>query len=473
VTAAAPGGARGRERTFSPLMVAVAAGSILVPLNSTMLAVALPGIMGQFALGANQVSSVVTLYLGAVAVALPVSGTLGDRFGHGRTFVAGVLVFGLASLAAAVGQSFVLLEVARVVQAGSGALISTASAAIIRDIAPPDRRGAAFGLFDLLTSTSAAIGPFIGGVIVGAFGWRAMFWLAVPIAIASALAVRTLLPRQTPAGLEAPASVAVVTRRPPLDLAGLGVLALAIVAFLAALRIGPTGLGLIALVALVPLVVAFLVIELRSAHPAIDPRLFRSRTFGSAAVAVFGATAVLHGCFFLIPLLVERLLDSNATVTGIVLLGIAGVSALVAPWGGRTSDRVGRRRLAVAGSVVVAAGLAGLAAEVALGASGDRAPALVAIGVLLGVVGLGLGLSGSPRQTAALETVARERVGMAAGTYLTARYLGGVVGASLGGAVLAGAVTISGVAFGFAILVAIAVGVAIVSTGLPGPRAPA
>jgi len=462
------------ERTFSPLMVAVAAGSILVPLNSTMLAVALPGIMGQFALGANQVSSVVTLYLGAVAVALPASGTLGDRFGHARTFVAGVLVFGLASLTAAVGQSFVLLEVARVVQAGSGALISTASAAIIRDIAPPDRRGAAFGMFDLLTSTSAAIGPFIGGVIVGAFGWRAMFWLAVPIAIASALAVRTLLPRQAPAGLESgstPASAAVVTRRPPLDLAGLGVLALAIVAFLAALRIGPTGLGLVALVALVPLVVAFLAIELRSAHPAIDPRLFRSRTFGSAAAAVFGATAVLHGCFFLIPLLVEGLLDSNATVTGIVLLGIAGVSALVAPWGGRTSDRVGRRRLAVAGSVVVAAGLAGLAAEVALGASGDRVPALVAIGVLLGVVGLGLGLSGSPRQTAALETVARERVGMAAGTYLTARYLGGVVGASLGGAVLAGAVTISGVALGFGILAAIAAGVAIVSSGLPGRRA--
>ena len=175
-------------------MLGVASGAILVPLNSTMLAVALPGIMDEFGLGANEVSSVVTLYLGAVAVALPVSGSLGDRFGHRLTFIAGVLAFGAASLLAAISTSFAVLELARVLQAVSGAFVSTGSASIIRDIAPAGRRGEAFGLFDLLVSVSAAVGPFVGGVLVGAFGWRSMFYLAVPIAIAAAAAVAFLLP---------------------------------------------------------------------------------------------------------------------------------------------------------------------------------------------------------------------------------------------------------------------------------------
>ena len=113
-------------------MLGVASGSILVPLNSTMLAVALPGVMDEFHLGPAAVSSLVTLYLGAVAVALPVSGSLGDRFGHRRTFLGGVVVFGLASLLAVGATSFALLQVARVCQAISGAFVSTSSAATIQ-----------------------------------------------------------------------------------------------------------------------------------------------------------------------------------------------------------------------------------------------------------------------------------------------------------------------------------------------------
>jgi len=89
-------------------------------------------------------------------------------------------------------------------------------------------------------------------------------------------------------------------------------------------------------------------LELRRERPAVDPRLFLRRPFAAAVIGVFGATVVLHGCFILVPLLVENLLHESATTSGIVLLGIAGVSALVAPFGGRASDRIGRRRLAVA-----------------------------------------------------------------------------------------------------------------------------
>ncbi|MBI3745049.1 MAG: MFS transporter [Chloroflexi bacterium] len=126
--------ARG-ARLLTPLMLGVASGSILVPLNSTMLAVALPGIMDEFHLGPGPVASLVTLYLGAVAVALPASGSLGDRFGHRRLFLIGVLVFAAASALAAGAGTFELLQLARVLQAVSGAFVSTSSASLVREAA--------------------------------------------------------------------------------------------------------------------------------------------------------------------------------------------------------------------------------------------------------------------------------------------------------------------------------------------------
>ncbi len=452
-----------RGAMLSALMLGVACGAILVPLNTTMLAVALPGIMSEFGLGANEVASVVTLYLAAVAVALPVAGSLGDRFGHRSTFLAGVLGFGFASLLAALAPTFAVLEGARVLQAVSGAFVSTSSTAIIREIAPPDRRGEAFGLFDLLTSVSAAVGPFIGGVLVGLFGWRSMFSLAVPIAIVAAASVALLL---------APGRLRNSRPRPrPLDVRGLVVLAAAIIAFLVALRAGATSAGLGAFLAMVVLLVLFVLVELRTPEPAVDPHLFRSRAFAAAIAGIFGSTIVLHGTFLMVPLLVEELLGASATASGIVLLGIAGVSAVVAPYGGRLSDRVGRRRPAVVGSLIMAIGVGLMAVATGVVPVASVGGLLVLATVLLGVVGLGMGLAGSPRQAAAMEAVGGDRVGMAAGTYYTGRYLGGLVGASLGGAVLGSAVTASGMTLGFAILAAIGVAVAVVSLGLPGRAA--
>ncbi len=477
MTAAAPGGAR--ASLITPILLGIASGSILVPLNSTMLAVALPGVMDEFGLGADNVATLVSLYLAAVAIALPVGGTLGDRYGARRTFLVGVIAFGLASLIAAVAGSFLVLQVARVLQATSGALVSTSSAVLIRESAPAERRGETFGLFDGLTSVSAAIGPFIGGVLVGGFGWRSMFVVAVPIALLSAGLVGFVLhpdrlARRVAAGsadeedsvqpLErdpGPEEFAPHVQRRRVDVPGLVLLGLAIVAFLLALR-GP-GIGtawLVAVVALVPLGIAFVLVELRTDHPAVDPRLFRVPAFAAAVAGVFGSTVILHGSFILVPLAVERLLHESAATSGIVLLGIAGVGALMAPFGGRISDRTGRRNVVVAGSLISAVGLVGLWLPA------GTSTALV-IALLLGVMGFGNGLT-SPRQVAALESTTKERTGMAAGTYYTGRYLGGVVGASLAGVVLGSTVTAGGVSSAFGLLAIVGLLVAVASLGLPG-----
>lgn len=457
-----------RARLIGPAMLGVASGSVLVPLNSTMLAVALPSIMDAFSVDAVTVSSLVTLYLGAVTIALLASGSLGDRYGQRPVFLVGVVAFAFSSLLAAVAPSFVVLAIARILQALSGALISTTSLALVRAIAPPDRRGAAFGLFDMLVSTSAAIGPFIGGLLVVAFGWRSLFVIAVPVALFAALAVLLFVRPDEGAvhGGRAGANVPDTHRRSGIDIPGLVLLAALLIALLVAIRgFGDGGPGLLAILAVIPLSVLFVRFELVAERPAVDPRLFVSRPFRAAVLGVLGATVILHASFILIPLLVERLQGGTADTAGLVLLGISGLGAVAAPFGGRLSDRLGRRRPVVAGSLCTTAGLVALW----LFAVGSG---FAAVFVMLGIVGFGMGFAGSPRQAAAMDAIPGDRVGMAAGTYYTGRYLGGVLGASLAGAVLGTTVTAAGVTLGFGLLVLVGIAVTAVSFGLPGEPAP-
>ena len=456
--------ARADDRLLNAAMVGIAMGSILSPLNSTMLAVALPSVMDEFSVDAATVASLVTLYLASVAITLPASGSIGDRFGHRRSFLIGVAGFGGASLLAATAGSFPLLAASRVLQAVSGALVSTSATALVRAEAPPQRRGAAFGLFDGLTSVSAAIGPLVGGLIVAGFGWRALFLLAVPISIAAALAVGRVAPPRA-ARNEAHDRDAAERMSPrPVDVPGLALLAATLVAAVIGIR-APLdgGVGSLAILAVIPLAAVFLAVELRTDHPAVDPRLVATRPFAAALVGVFGMTVVLHGCFLVVPLMVERLQGGTPATAGLVLLGISALWAVAAPFGGRMSDSAGRRRPAVIGASLTALGLGVLAAV------GSGAPTS-ALGVLLSLVGLGMGLAGSPRQTAAMDAVGSDRVGMAAGTYYTGRYLGGVVGASVAGGVLGTAVTPAGVSIVFAILTVAAILVLVASLGLPSSR---
>jgi MFS transporter, DHA2 family, methylenomycin A resistance protein len=353
-----------------------------------------------------------------------------------------------------------VLALARVFQAVSGAFVSTSSIALLRAISPPDRRGSAFGLFDMLVSTSAAVGPLIGGLLVAGLGWRSLFVVAVPVAIFAALAVGAVV---------RPEPVAGATDRPvvprPIDLPGLGLLAAFLISLLLGLR-GLEGGGpeVAAVLAAPILLVLFVLVELRTEHPAVDPRLFSRRSFAAAVVGVFGATVILHATLVLVPLLVERLQGGDAQTSGFVLLGISALGAIAAPIGGRRSDVVGRRQPAVIGTVASAVGLA------ALWLVAPESSTLM-LGLLLALVGFGMGMAGPPRQTAALETIESERVGMAAGTYMTGRYIGGAVGATLAGAVLGGTVTPAGISTGFAILTVVAIGVAVSSLFLPGRQA--
>ena len=442
----------GRPVPWGIALLGIASGSILIPLNSTMLAVALPSIMSEFHVGAGTVSWLVTIYLATMALALQAGGSLGDRFGHRRMFLLGVAGFAATSLLGAVARSFPLLIAARVLQAVSGASIGPNAASLVRAFAPEDRRGGVFGLFDMLISTSAAMGPFVGGLLVSGFGWRSLFLIVVPFALIAALLVTAVVPRARP----------VRAARPALDLPGLAFLSAGLLALLVALFAARAG-GRWERWALAVPVLAMLFVrrELRAPVPAVDVRLFRVRPFTAAVLGVLGATVILHATMILVPMLTQNLLRASASASGAALLGLSVLGAVVAPFGGRLSDRVGRRAPVIVGSLCMAAGLA------ALWVWTDRATTLH-VGVLLGVLGVGFGLSGSPRQASAIESVPETASGMAAGTYYTGRYIGGVLGASLAGTLLGEAVTQRAIAGAFGALTLVALAVAVVSLGLKG-----
>ena len=148
------------------VQLAVALGGILAPLNSTMLAVALPGIIDDFNADIGTAGWLMTGYLLALAVIQPVAGKLGDRFGRRPFMLGGLAVFGLVSLGAALAPGLLVLIAMRTMQAVCGAIVFPNGAGLLRQLIPADRRARAFGTMGAVLSLAAALGPPLGGLIV-------------------------------------------------------------------------------------------------------------------------------------------------------------------------------------------------------------------------------------------------------------------------------------------------------------------
>jgi len=169
------------------ILLTVTLGIVLAPLNSTMIAVALPDVMKDFGVGIASAGWLVTAYLIAMASLQPIAGKLGDRWGRRRLILGGLGVFGFVSVAAALSPSLAYLLVFRVLQAVCGALIVPNGIALLREILPEHRRGAGFGLMGAGIAIAAASGPPLGGVLVEVAGWRAIFYVNLILVLPSLL----------------------------------------------------------------------------------------------------------------------------------------------------------------------------------------------------------------------------------------------------------------------------------------------
>lgn len=402
------------------LVTAVALGTVLAPLNSTMIAVALPSITADLTTDAAAASWLVTAYLIAMASLQPVAGRLGDRLGRRRLILAGLAGFGLASVGAALAPSLPLLVLCRVAQAVSGAIVLPNGDALLREAVPEARRAGRFGLVGSAVGLAAAAGPPLGGVLVTVADWRVMFAVNL-LVVAPALALGwRVLPR--------PAGQPTGTRRPGTGfdwpgalllstlLAGLaGLLARGVDVLPGAATLGAVGVLAIALA-------LFAWRELRHPEPVLQPRFFQRPAFAAATGAVGLSNLAMYSLLLALPLLWAGA-GRSSVETGRVLGVMAAAMVVGAPVGGRLADRLGRRLPTVAGLTLLTLG----ALQLAVG--GATAPGTAVLA--LAVVGGGLGLATPGLQTAALESVERRDAGAAAGAYATSRYLGSIVGSAL------------------------------------------
>ena len=434
-----------------PILATSALATMLAPLNSTMIAVALPSIMAEFGASVAAAGWLVTGYLVGMAALQPVAGKLGDRFGRRRLILAGLGYFAVASLGATLATSLPMLIAFRVQQAIAGAIALPNGTALVREVLPPERRASGFGMVGAAVALAAAVGPPLGGLLVGAFGWRSIFFANVPM-VAAALAL----------GWWAVPRAAASRRTGPFDLLGAVLLSALLLGLAGTLTFGVRAVGTTAVVVGVPVLfvvaIVFVRRELGHPDPLLRPGLFIHRGFGAAAAAVCTSNLAMYSTLLTLPILLSHRPGASSAQAGAVLAALSIGSAVFAPLGGWLADRVGRRWATFVGCALLAAGLAPLAVSADL-----PLPSLLGV---LGLAGVGTGLSSAPMQTAAVEAVAPSEAGAVSGLFSTSRYLGSIVGSIVLAALLGAGDDPAGYAALFAVVALASVLAVAASLGL-------
>jgi EmrB/QacA subfamily drug resistance transporter len=411
------------EPRFWLLLVTVSLGGVFAPLNSTMLAVALPELRRDFEAGHAEIAWLVSAYLIGMAVAQPIGGRLGDQLGRANVFRAGLLAFLALSVACAAAPTYLLLVVLRTGQAIVGAAVIPNGIAMLRESVPPDRLGRSGGFIGSAMSIAAATGPLLGAALLAVGSWRLLFLINIPL-VAAALTAFTVLSYPT----------ARVRHRLDVDLIGAGALALLLVSVTVLLNALGGGQSTVVLAGAIATLVFFTWVFVRRqqgvASPVVEWSLFRNRSYAAATLFILLGNLVMYTALLTIPFFIEEVQRAGSSRTGVLQSAIAMPMIVLSPIAGLLSDSIGRKPLICAGSILLVASTTALA----LGISESSSfPFLIACMVLLGV---GMSMSSGPASAAAIESTSRDLAGTAAGTNSMMRYLGSIVGIGLLGAIL-------------------------------------
>jgi EmrB/QacA subfamily drug resistance transporter len=438
------------------VLLAVGVASFMTALDGSVANIILPVLSDAFKAGVATVEWVVTIYLLVVSGLLLSFGRLGDMRGHKSLYVSGLLVFVISSALCGLAPIVEAVIVFRALQALGGAMLLANSPAILIKNFPPTQRGQALGMQATMTYLGLTVGPSLGGWLTSQFGWRAVFYINVPVGLLALWLSLRFIPRDEESAQAAER----------FDLAGAFTFMAGLVALLLGLNQGEewgwTSAPILALLAVsVGLLGVFIAIERRVANPTLDLSLFRVRLFSaSAASAVFNYVC-LYSVLFLLPFYLIQGRGRDPAQAGLILTAQPIIMAIAAPISGTLSDRMGARLLSTLGMAIMAVGL------LLLSRLGAPSP-LGQVTVGLAVVGLGTGMFVSPNTSALLGAAPAHRRGIASGILATARNVGMVLGVGLAGAIFttvqsqghamgAPTATFDGISMGFLVAVGVAV----------------
>lgn len=410
-----------RRRARRRVAALVLGGTTLLSLQGGLLRVALPAIRRDLGVGISGAQAVSLAGLVVVCSTLVAFGRLADLVGPRRVYAWGLAAFGAGAGLSVAAPDMGWLVLAQAVQ-GLGWSMSVASGtALLVSVFDPAERSRAVAANHVAVAVGLAAGPAVGGVVIDQVGWRWGFAAVVPAALALAVVAA--------AGSSPPPE----RGRAPFDLRGAVALAAALATALSLIdagardRLGPGGSALAA-AASATAIVLFVRLQLRATDPVLDLRLFAHRGFSAGLAASFLNFVSMASNMFLLPFYLQDHRGLSAGRAGAVMLVMPVAIVVAAPLAGTFADRVSPRAPATAGLALVAAAVALMATF-----SADTSLALVV--AVLAVYGAGAGLFQSPNISAVIGSVAPERFGVASASLATVGRLGQVVGVAVGGGV--------------------------------------
>jgi len=397
--------------------ISVMAATFMEVLDTTVVNVSLPHVAGSLSATIDEATWALTSYLVANAIVLPLAGWLANQFGRKRLLMMSVGGFTSASLLCGLAPNLPLLITFRVIQGATGGALQPLSQAVLLEAFPPEDRGKAMGFWGLGIVVAPIFGPVLGGWLTDSYSWRWVFYINLPVGLVALVMMKLFV-------FDPPYIRRQGTR---VDWTGISLLALGIGALQILLDKGQeddwfasdfmTGLALVSALALA----AFLVHELRVAHPVVDLRAFRSSTYATGVFLMAMVGFVLYGSLVLLPILLQTLLGYPALQAGIALAPRGMGSFITMPLVGILLSRIDARRL-------LAAGFIGGAVTLFWFGSLDLNTGYWDVFWPQFIQGIALALLFVPLTTITMDPIPREKMGNATSIFNLMRNIGGSMG---------------------------------------------
>ena len=406
------------------VLLSLSLSMLLSSLGTSIANVALPTLAQVFQVSFQAVQWVVLAYLLAITSLIVGAGRLGDMLGRRRLLLAGIGLFTVASVLCAAAPTLGLLIAARAVQGLGAAMLMALTMALVGESVPKDKTGSAMGLLGTMSAVGTALGPTLGGVLIGAFGWQAIFWVNVPLGLLTFLLALRYLPLDRPGPQTAWASF---------DALGTLLLALTLAAYALAMTVGRGSFGAFNLALLLAAVVGagvFVWVGNRAASPLIRWAMFSQPVLSAGFVMSTLVTTVVMATLVVGPFYLSGALQLDAARVGMVMSTGPLVAALTGVPAGRLTDRFGAHRISLGGLIAMVMGSALLALlPVGFGVPGYIIP--------LVIITAGYALFQAANNTAVMSDIRPDQRGVISGLLGLSRNLGLITGASVMGAVFA------------------------------------
>ncbi len=396
---------------------------LVVVIDSTVLNTALPTLARKLPAGTSALQWITDAYTLCFAALLIPAGAIGDRFGRRRALVSGLVVYALGSLAAAFASSADVLIADRVIMGLGAAFVMPSTLSILSSVFPRAERPQAIAAWSAVAGVGVVLGPTLGGALLTHFSWGSVFLINIPLVALALFGVTRIVPESRGHG------------HGRLDVVGTVLTGISLIALVDAIIEAPTRGWTSALTAGevlvgIALLASFIVYELRSDHPLIDLRVFRSLAFSAAAGAVTIIFFSLFGSLFALTQYLQLVQGYSPLSAGLRALPFALAMAATSPLSAIAAKRAGRRVVISGGLVLMSGGLLALSTA---GVHSTYPP----LAVFVAVMGAGMGLVMAPASEIIMSTVPADQAGAGSAVNDTVREVGGALGIAVVGSVVA------------------------------------